>query len=150
MPRFYSHMQRMNVPVRQKPGAHPSPFTIVVLLLLSASVLLVGVGIAALLLGPFAILAGASLFIFTLSLICLVGIIKASRTLARGLVRWLSHRRAISTLLPAVFLLRLILARMVANWLMNWLARHDPASHPPGASGNRSYQTHVFPQVKGA
>ena len=50
------HVRHMRAPVRRTPGAHPSPFTLIVLLLLIASALLVGAGIMALLLAPFVIL----------------------------------------------------------------------------------------------
>src|SRR5438132_13959130 len=52
----------------------PTPFRMVIVLLLVASCLLVG--IAALLLGPFLILSGGFLFLLTVALLCVIGIAK--------------------------------------------------------------------------
>ena len=144
------HVRHMRAPVRRTPGALPSPFTLVALLLLIASVLLVGAGVIALLLAPFAILTGISLLVCTLSLFCLVGIAKGCIALALWLARWFSRRPMCSSLRPSMFLLRVLLARMLANWLANWLASHDPATHPPGASSASPYQTRVSALLKGA
>jgi hypothetical protein len=144
--RFHSR----HAPVRRAPGAHPSPFVLVISLLLFASVLLVGAGVVALLLAPFAILIGTSLLVCSLSLLCLVGIAKGCFALARGITRWLSHRPMCSALLPAIIHLQILLARMLTNWLANWLANHDPAAAPPGTSSASSHQTRVSPLLEGA
>lgn len=145
----HTRFHYMRAPVQRAPGALPSPFVLVVSLLLFASILLVGAGIVALLLAPFAILSGASLLIGSLSLLCLVGIAKGCFALTRGIARWLSRRPTCSSLLSAIILLQILFARMLASWLANWLASHDPSPSSPGTSSTSSHPR-VSPQMKGA
>jgi hypothetical protein len=144
------HFRQKQAPIRPAPGARPSLFTLVVLALLAVSILLVGMGIMALLLAPFAILIGISLLTLTLSLLCLVGIAKGCLALARGIARWVSRWPACSSLSSSFIFLQIYLARMLASWLANWLANHDSGPPRSGASSTSSHQTRVSSLLEGA
>jgi hypothetical protein len=122
----------------------------IVVLLLVASCLLVGIGIAALLLGPFLILSGGFLFLFTVALLCVIGIAKGCVSFTCFLGERLGRTRTFTYLAPAIHQRQVLLALWLMHWLKQWLTRHGEQTYRSGTASAHPYSTQVYPLLKGA
>lgn len=128
----------------------PSTFKIIVVLLFVSGCFLVGTGIVALLLAPFLFLSGGFLLLFTLALLCVIGIGKGCVSFTRFLVERLGRTRTFTYLAPAIRQLQVLLALRLMHWLKRWLERHEEGAYHSGTASAHPHSTRVSPLLKGA